>query len=334
MKDFKRIFVPVLLGYPWTGFAAQSTTLQCPELTGLQKIVGFINFLTISEIIMLGVGFWSLTILFPSWYKKLRKLFANIPPIAYEISLYSLSIGLIISGLLISQNNVVELGAIGSLLLPLAIFYSLQLHQWQPNVRRIFLLLMLAWGIVAILYQSSGIGFLSVAALMGLVGFSVEIEQLCYMIGFKDKQSIPVATITGFILLAIFITLRILNLHLMPVMLFESGAFWLGGLVMYCGLLIMSTKWYDNDFPYVLMQILTISAGVAALAIGNIWELNVFRGIGGTFFILYLLEKPFEIPFEKKESYAALALLMSMIAGIMIMWAKNHLDLIQPYLLF
>ena len=334
MKNFKNIIILAILSFPLAVFGAEPTAAQCPELTGLQKIVGFANFLTIFEIIMMGIGLWSLTILFPAWYKKLRDIFANIPPTVYEVSLYVLSFSLIAAGLLVVEQSIVELGLIGSLLFPLAISYSVQLRKWQPNVRRIFLLLMVAWGIIALLYESPVIGFLSVAALMGLVGFSVEIGQLCYAIGFKDEKVIPTATLTGFVLLVMFITLHIFNLRIIPVMIFEGGAFWLGGLVMYSGLLIMSTKWYESSFPYLPMQILTIVAGIAALVIGNIWELSVFRGIGGTFFILYLVEKPFEIPFEKKESYAAMALGLSIVIGLLIMWAKNHIDIVQPYLLF
>lgn len=60
----------------------------------------------------------------------------------------------------------------------------------------------------------------------------------------------------------------------------------------------------------------------------------VFRGIGGTFFILYLIEKTFEIPFAKKERYAAMALGVSLLIGMLVVWAKNHAELVEPYLLF
>jgi hypothetical protein len=47
------------------------------------------------------------------------------------------------------------------------------------------------------------------------------------------------------------------------------------------------------------MQALTIASGVLALYIGNTENIPLLRGIGGTFFVLYLLEKYYELPWDK-----------------------------------
>lgn len=334
MNHFKFTLALLCCGFPFTSTGAELANLQCPEFSGLQKIVGVINFLNIFEIIIFGIGFWSLTILFPAWYKKLQKLFVNIPPVIYEAFLYASIIILMITGLQTFPNKAFEFALTSSLLLPLAILYSSKIHQWALPPQRLFIVLMIAWGATSLLYANTTIGFLSVAALMGAIGFSVSIGQLCYMLGFKNRQIIPTATTTALVVLALFVTLHIAGIHTKPVKLFESGAFWLGSLVMYSGLLILSTKRYGYGALYLPMQILTVIAGITALSIGNVWNLPVFRGVGSTFLILYLIQKPFEIPFEKKESYAAMALILSLLIGTAILWVKNHIDLIQPYLLF
>ena len=140
-------------------------------------------------------------------------------------------------------------------------------------------------------------------------------------------------------MLAVFVFVRILCSFfevMVPSRLhaFEQGALWLGSFVGYLGLLIASSRWYENRMHYVLMQVITIVMGINALAIGSIFGIPQLLGIGGTLFVLYLIEKPFEIPVESFTAYAAIGLCVAVVVGGSAWWAQNHLTQVQPYLLF
>ena len=85
---------------------------------------------------------------------------------------------------------------------------------------------------------------------------------------------------------------------------------WWGYFVFYLGMLTMSSKYwsYESSSPdgsytlnwgkYLAMQFLTFCAGVGALYIGSIYQIDLLMGIGGTFFVLYLLEKWYDLPWD------------------------------------
>src|SRR5690606_30204777 len=81
---------------------------------------------------------------------------------------------------------------------------------------------------------------------------------------------------------------------------FGSGMLFVGTFVYHCGLLIVSSKYYlrEIDGHYWSLQAVTVLSGIAALYIGSVYELGMLRGISGTFFCLYVLEKYFEIPWK------------------------------------
>lgn len=308
-------------------------TPACAELTGLQKAVGLLNFFTLFEILAFIAICWSVGILFPAWYRALRRLLARVPLLVYEIALYLASLGCALSGWLL-PGKPFEWGLASALLFPAAIIFSGKLRGWRANPHGFCNILMLAWSLLALAYQSQVLGFLAVAALMARMGFAVGIGSLCYAIGFTGRDVIAKASLTAFLVLATFTTLQITHWDIPYLAVFEAGGMWLGALVLFCGLLIMSSKWHHSGASYWSLQILTLIACSSALAIGTLWQLGILRGIGGTFLVLYLLEKPFEIPFAKRESYAALALLMSVLVIVGVYWAKQHMHLITPYLLF
>ena len=82
------------------------------------------------------------------------------------------------------------------------------------------------------------------------------------------------------------------------------------------------------------MQAITIAAGIGAIFIGSVRDIPELLGIGGTFFALYLIEKPFEIRAKSVRGYAMIGLFVS--AGVYgcVVWAKTHMDIVEPYLLF
>ncbi len=173
-------------------------------------------------------------------------------------------------------------------------------------------LLLLCWAPVALAYESAMLGFLAVGALLSWVGFSVMVLPLCYVIGFRKKEVIPRSMAAAFLLMAVTVPLRILALEPPVVAIFAPGALFLGTFVYYTGCLIVSTRFYwkrEEASRYGAMQVLTILSGLAGLWLGTTCDIGALRGIGGTFFFLYLLGKYFELPWRRAQmAWAALGL--------------------------
>ena len=48
------------------------------------------------------------------------------------------------------------------------------------------------------------------------------------------------------------------------------------------------------------MQGLTVVSGIAALYVSSVWQISALKGISGTLFTLYAIEKYIELPWTKK----------------------------------
>src|SRR5262249_28271802 len=115
--------------------------------------------------------------------------------------------------------------------------------------------------------------------------------------------------------------------------IFADGALFLGTFVGYLGLLIASSRWYHGKkVNYVLFQAITIVAGIAALAIGSIFGIGELHKIGGTFFVLYIIEKLIEIPVEGLRAKAFIGLIISALVFAFCMHVKANPSLYETYL--
>jgi hypothetical protein len=84
-----------------------------------------------------------------------------------------------------------------------------------------------------------------------------------------------------------------------PFAYFRYGALFMGTFVYYLGLLILASRYYNaRRGNYALMQAVTIVSGIAAFYLGATLDIGPLLGIGGTFFVLYLLEKYTELPWH------------------------------------
>lgn len=147
-------------------------------------------------------------------------------------------------------------------------------------------------------------------------------------------SSWPVASASAaaFAILTAYVIARALGADPSILRMFEGGALFLGSFVGYLGLLITSSRWYDGKSRnYVLFQFGTIAAGVAALFVGSYFGISELQKIGGTFFVLYLLEKIIEIPARSARGYAAVGLVASLAIFGFCMYVKHDPETLRPY---
>ena len=335
MERFAR-FLVVIVMLAVSALPALAQSAACPELTGLQRIAGVMSLTNTLMVFAISLGVISAGYLLFKWCSLLRTIFRLVPVEFYEVLGYLLTVALIVSGHWLATTDEQWTSLCGCLSLAIMLSITGLIHKLKPDYSQFFGTLFVVWGVVAAFYLNEYVGFIAVAAFMGMLGFSAVVIPCGYAFGFHDDDALARATSVGFITLALFVLQRIiLGAATLPqVHVFEQGVFWIGSFVGYLGLLIASSRWYGNRASYFSMQLITILFGLAALGVGSIFGISPLLGIGGTFFVLYLIEKLYEIPYRSATAYAAVTLLVSLSLYGGAKWAQDHLTLIQPYLSF
>ncbi len=301
-------------------------------LTPLQEFAGAIDFLRIILVLAVLAVVGAVVYLFRYYVVKLLQLLKNVPVVVYEMVFYAASLGCGIWGWLLPEPMHGSLGLSACLLFAGALGFSASHHRYLADGFHFSIILFLVWTIAALLLGSSFIGFIAVGALLSALGFSVLITPLCYGFGFRDETTLGRATVAAFAVLALFIGLRLVGALLPALAVFEFGALFLGSFVGYTGLLISSSRWYADKKNYWAFQVVTIIAGVGALFFGSVFHINELQKIGGTFFVLYCIEKLMEIPAKSKPAFALLLAIVGILTIGFCWFSLVHPDLFRQWL--
>lgn len=304
------------------------------ELTALQKFAGYITMVNIFWVIGICLGVVCFGYLAIHYCARLIELFKEIPVIVYEFIFYLASIGFMIYGYSMDPGIGPYVSLTGCLGLAGAMTFTISMRKIRADEAGFFFILFVVYTIAALFLKSQLIGFASVIALMGALGFSAAVIPFGYAIGFKDDESLGRATAAAFVMLAAFVAMRVLGQNVQFFQYFERGALFMGSFVGFLGLLIASNRWCSREGTYLYRQLVVIVAGVLALVVGSIWQIGELQKIGGTFFVLYLVEKPFEIPVNEAKSYAFIGLFVSAMIWLGCLYAKSHPELANTFLLY
>jgi len=316
----------VTIGFIGAVFAAAGDTV-CPELalTPLQRFAGLITFGNI----MLTGGILG-SVIFLAWFLYLIR----IPTAIYEFAGYLASFVLIFFAKSIPVGiDPIFTAFAGCIGFAAMMLVSAALHEWEYNEARCCSALAVTWAIVAMAHQSELIGFFAVMAFFGALGFFVSSYPFMTVIGFKDEDSLNRATGAAFILLAFFVFYHISGIKVPYAGLFTYGAYLVGSLVGFMGLLILAYEGYGNERGYIARQIPIIVAGIAALFFGSVLAIPEIQKIGGTFFGLYLPEKVCDVPTEDTLGYVLKGLVISCIALGAGYFVLRYQDFFAPYIL-
>lgn len=175
-----------------------------------------------------------------------------------------------------------------------------------------FGLLTAVWGGTAIAYNDTAIGFITIGALMGLLGFSFVVTPFCYSFGFRGAKGydedyvIKRATAAAMVLVIAAVVLkRIYPQAPAAITVFAPGMQWLATFVMALGLLIMSNRWFYykeiqicDGLPaaYWTMQVVGIGALLMTMFAGLLFGMQAMANIAGTMLVFLLAAKPIEVP--------------------------------------
>lgn len=305
------------------------------ELTPLQKFAGYITLINIFWLIAICIGVVCLCFLLINWGKWIFKFLKCIPIVIYEFLFYLISLSFITGGYFLNNSINEYISFTGCLILIGALKFTSSVHKLRVNVAKFFSILFIVYVPTTIIIQSEIIGFISIIALMGALGFSTAIGVCEYYLGFEDMSALGRATSIAFLILIAYVAMNAVSQYIYFLKFFEKGALFMGSFIGYLGLLIASCKWYEVKWVnYWCMQAITIFAGISALTLGSILGIGMLSKIGGTFFVLYLIEKPFEIPVQKRTHSALIGLGVSILIYFGCLYAKANPEYVRNYLLY
>ena len=177
----------------------------------------------------------------------------------------------------------------------------------------------IVWTIVAIYQQRQEAGYLAVMALESALGFVIFVGELVMIIGFQNEIVIPSATIASFILLLIGCILHLQQRSNFLTVPFTRPLLFLGTFVYFIGMLILTsrlyTEWREKIHLFWSLQFIAFISGLATMFFGPMFEIPFIQAIGGTMFVIWLLEKyveiaPWKSPFSVIGSLLGFGLLL------------------------
>lgn len=201
------------------------------------------------------------------------------------------------------QNYIAFLGALS--LGGAYMFHLSFMHSERAPYDKILLPVFLVWSFLAIAFETKLIGFIAVAAFEGMFGFFIWSGPLIKVIGFVNDDGISSAAVTSGVMLTFYIINVIYAIPFLKVFMkyldyFEAGILFLGTMVYYISLLILSCKYYSKHKALYFCNFLAICSGFISFYIGTLTpQLAIFRGVSSTFFVLFLMEKYGEIEWGK-----------------------------------
>ena len=300
---------------------------QCAQLTGLQIAAGFVTWTNILKVFALVLGGVCLSFLFGRSVMRLLLLFVLIPAVLYDVIGYAIAAGLIAGAAFVAPPLVTYMIVPGCLMFAGTLALSAKLHNLKPNATRFSFILAVVGGAVAWYFNNEIVGFGAVMAFMSFVGFTVLVAPLAYCIGFDDEASLNRASAAGLLVCGILVMKQWLAPTSDALHAFETGMSWLGPFVFALGMLITSTTWGKAEgAPYFLKQIMALAAFIGLMAVGSMAGLDTLRNVGVGFLILYMVEKPFEIPHKSLTAYAATGLLVAIALAGGVYWTQAHPD--------
>lgn len=319
--------------------AAAPAAGLCAELTTLQVAAGYITWMGVLKTFAVILGGICFAFLFGRFVLDLLRMFARVPFVLYEVVGFLGSVGLIAAPTLLglSGPDATWFVVPGGILFAATVILSAKLRGLPENRVRFFGLLTVLYAGIALWYGNSTAGFAAVATFMAFTGFSVFVTPLSYAIGFEDRDATNRAGGAGLLICLILIFDRWTGngaVQYPQLDVFRTGMEWLGPFVFALAILIKSSRWAMDvrKVSYLGMQFMAVAAYVAMIIAGSTFHIDALLNVGSGMLILWLIEKPFEVPNKGLTGLAAIGLVVSLAVGGGVYWAQNHMDVVGQWI--
>jgi hypothetical protein len=337
------------------------------SLTSLQEFAGAITFLNVMLVLAIIAVGGAFIYLFNQYMRILFRILAHIPMLVYELTFYGASLGSALIGWWLPVPLHQSLALLACVLFTGALASSVRYRRALAHVFIIALILFLVWTPMALLFMSPFIGFVAVGALLAALGWNDlmlwVINELGAHVRSDFSQQIEHATLAGFVILTLFVSIRLLSGFVPVLTVFTLGSVILGSVFGFGGLLVLSARWQytrhttsverregeTNDAftarckqadqarkahrkHYWGFQIVSIVAGIGALFFGSVLQISELQKIGGTFFVVYLLVKLVKIPTRSRLMFAWLVVGTGVLMVGFCWFALAHPELFRTWL--
>jgi energy-converting hydrogenase Eha subunit E len=284
-------------------------TPNCPELTVVQKAAGFLTFTHLVSLITTAAGAYFAWIFFGHLIKRLWRWLKFVPRWVYEVIWHGAVAALMATpwwwtGAKPTAQYIMLAGCLFGVGNAIWLLHLARKHLgWQLDFRLSVLSLAGVYGALAWLADNFMVGFLAVAALMAALGFSFGVLPGMAYAGFRDNSAARRGTLAAITLLLPSAAVVALTGSLGPMQVFAPGLFWLTTFVASTGFLILSFKFIcKSHSEYAAMQIAALLYFASVLYAGSVLPLPELQKIGGTFFVWYLLSKPWELALLRRHA--------------------------------
>ncbi len=295
------------IGQPLT--RDELTALVFAENQGWWRFVTFVNIIWLFASLMIVLAF---AYIFTTYILPFLFL---IPVTVYELLLYVACFGLLYIAHDRFNPDVGQFVAMPSLLglLPLGT-WSYERHvvnrrhrtddkksERRFNDYRLPLLFqhsaMLAVYIVAaIIFDSEIIGFFAVVEFLIVIGLAGVPELIAGILRQKLSDSLEeIGLIVSLSLMLVYIVGETLGID-GAYLLFEPAVFYIGTYIYFTLLAVVASRFYRRERArFWFWQVAAIVSGIGALFVGIMLEIDTMQESGGTFLLIYLIEKYIEM---------------------------------------
>lgn len=310
---------------------AQTANCDCHELSTAQVWVGYLSWMGFFK----GLGVLAIAGGIFGLFGHFILTFVVALRHALVVLGFVVSIGLVVGAYWLAPDYQLWPVMIGCLGFMASIFAYISVWKIQgDDPKTVAAILTIAWGAAAAFYNLVEIGILANLALVTFLGFSVVVGRLSYGFGWHEDAKMRSGTAAALLLLAVFVAQKAIFPHAPAyVQVFATGTFWVGSIVAFTGLLIMSSKWYDMTHSnYLAMQLITIIIYVTCIAVGMILHINPLAGAAGVFLAFYVAAKPMEISDAGFPAFCVgLIITGALMSGIWYV-ARQHEQVVYQYL--
>lgn len=225
---------------------------------------------------------------------------------AWEFLAYFLAFLLSVQGSRYPQgaNAGIMVSLTGGLLFIPCWAYSTSLHMNKPGGDKDKFLMLshfLVAGLMiplALIHQSSLLGFLAVLAVYGGLGFIFLAFGWGFAIGFDSRDALNRCIVASVVLILAFTSFRVLGRNPTWVRPFVLGGMCLGNIMYFLAMLIATGGWRKSYEEWIKMQVVMALSLFFALLVGFVYSIPAMANTACTFLVLWLMEKQLQIDFR------------------------------------
>lgn len=271
----------------------------------------FNYFIAVLKFIGAIFGLFLIRGLLKSLAEILMDVILSVPVHVYQIVILSLSIVLTFAPELIWESEAFYLAIVGSITNLLVLGWVAVTHpSLLKRLAKLFSLgispftiagiyLGLYFGALALMYQSSFFGLLSVAAFVSATGFVIYQFAGGLALGVNDEKLLPIVIMTNGLAIGLYSFLSINGTTITGLEYFSVGIEYACSLALSICLLIGASPWFSDEKSFVQNVALMILCTVLGFIGSTFYGLTVIGAFMNTVFVIWLLEWLGYLAFKK-----------------------------------